>query len=254
LFEAGPALEHNQPDGSTFLELAGRADLGVLVNRPLNALNDGQLTRLAGFPPLRANWSAALAAALARQLAQEQDFATRFRPAVAARLPEGAHELDPFNWAGAFRDLPPALREHDAWMQVLHSTVYPQIERNGQAVMGALTEPGQQKDFAAWFRDYAASVEASASLVGEGLGRFRAEAGQAVQARLAPLLPHSVRAAPLSQQALLVTRSVPGVTCILNGIRRVEYVDDSMASLALAALAPDEALAVLRKLGAAARI
>ncbi len=249
LFEAGPALERNQPDGSTFLELARRAGLGVLINRPLNALGDGQLTRLATFPALRPEWNAELDTALERLARQEQDFAARFRPAIADKLPAGAHALDPFYWSGAFGNLPPALRQQDAWMQVLHGTVYPQIERNAQTVIAGLPEEQQRRDFAAWFRAYAGSVEASAQLLGEGLNRYRMEAARAVQARLAPLLPEALRERPLSQLALLVVLSVPGVTCVLNGIRQVDYVEDSLGALSLPLLPPDQALAVLRRLG-----
>ncbi len=249
LFEPGPALERNQPDGSTFLELARHAGLSVLVNRPLNALGNGQLTRLATFPDLRPEWSGELDAAIDRQAQAEQDFAARFRAAIVDKLPANAHALDPFYWSGAFRNLPPALRQPDAWAQVLHGTVYPQIERNAQAVMAGLPQEQQRQEFAAWFRDYAGCVEVTAQLLGEGLTRFRAEAGAAVHARLAPLMPEPLRGMPLSQLALLVLLSLPGVTCVLNGMRRAEYVADSLGALTLPPLAPDQALAVLRKLG-----
>jgi hypothetical protein len=248
LFEPGPALERNQPDGNTFLDLARRAGLGVLVNRPLNALTHGQLTRLASFPALRPEWQQELSAALDRQEAMEREFAAQFRSAIADKLPPGAQPLDPFYWSGAFRNLPHDLRQQEAWMQVLHGTVYPQIERNAQAVMGGLPEGPARQNFADWFKAYAQAVEASAKLLGEGLGRYQAEASHAIQSRLAPLLPPALRDRPLSQQALQVLLSLPGVACVLNGIRQVSYVDDSLGAVTLPALPPEQALDVLRRM------
>ena len=47
LFETGAVTESNQPDGETILELAAKKELTVLINRPLNAIQDNQLIRLA---------------------------------------------------------------------------------------------------------------------------------------------------------------------------------------------------------------
>jgi aryl-alcohol dehydrogenase-like predicted oxidoreductase len=61
-------------------------------------------------------------------------------------------------------------------------------------------------------------------------------------------LPDALRGKPLSQQALQVVLSLPGVSCVLNGIRHVAYVDDSLGAMALPSLTPEQALAVLREL------
>ncbi len=53
-----------------------------------------------------------------------------------------------------------------------------------------------------------------------------------------PYLPEARRRASLSQKALWVLASTPGVTCMLNGMRRPAYVEDSMAILSWAPL-PD---------------
>jgi hypothetical protein len=46
LFETGAVLTANQPSGATALEFARRQNLGVLINRPLNAFAEGRLIRL----------------------------------------------------------------------------------------------------------------------------------------------------------------------------------------------------------------
>ena len=50
LMEPGAVLEKNQPNGGSVLEFAQQKELGVLVNRPLNAFYNNQLIRLAEVP------------------------------------------------------------------------------------------------------------------------------------------------------------------------------------------------------------
>jgi len=46
-----------------------------------------------------------------------------------------------------------------------------------------------------------------------------------------PLLPEQRRTATLSQKALWVLASTPGVTCVLNGMRTPAYVEDALTIL-----------------------
>ena len=45
-------------------------------------------------------------------------------------------------------------------------------------------------------------------------------------------LPEARRVAPLSQKALLVLKSTPGVSCVLVGMRSSEYVEDALGMMA----------------------
>ena len=49
--------------------------------------------------------------------------------------------------------------------------------------------------------------------------------------QLNPLFPVPRRRASLSQKALWVLTSTPGVTSVLNGMRTSAYVDDALAVL-----------------------
>lgn len=52
-----------------------------------------------------------------------------------------------------------------------------------------------------------------------------------VHARIDPFLPPSYRAESLSRKALAVLTNTKGVTCVLNGMQRQSYVDDSLGAL-----------------------
>ena len=68
LFERGAAVEKNQGGAMTLLELASLKNIGVLVNRPLNAFFRGAMLRLAGAPEITTGWSESDFAALEEQI------------------------------------------------------------------------------------------------------------------------------------------------------------------------------------------
>jgi aryl-alcohol dehydrogenase-like predicted oxidoreductase len=52
-----------------------------------------------------------------------------------------------------------------------------------------------------------------------------------VHARVDPFLPLAYRAESLSRKALAALTNTKGVTCVLNGMRHPNYVDDSLGAL-----------------------
>ena len=63
------------------------------------------------------------------------------------------------------------------------------------------------------------------------------EATTALESAVDPLLPLERRGEPLSRKALWVLASTPGVSSVLVGMRRPEYVQDATAVLAWPPLA-----------------
>jgi len=54
---------------------------------------------------------------------------------------------------------------------------------------------------------------------------------QTIRNAIDPLLPDTKRNESLAKKALWVLTSTPGVTCVLNGMRKPEYVDESLTIL-----------------------
>ena len=59
-----------------------------------------------------------------------------------------------------------------------------------------------------------------------------------VVAQIDPILPDDRKSESLSRKALWIAASTPGVTCVLNGMRTVEYVRDALGIMEWEAL-PD---------------
>ncbi len=224
LYESGPFLEKNTgPDDSqTALECASKHHLGVLANRPLNAFTRESLVRLADFAVKKA------VEPLDSLLAELGELEAEFTQSIAPTLKTASGSAvvgTLFQWSsdlGQVRGVPLGA---DRWTQVED-----QVRGHVSQVVEQISLQLKTGPWIDWRDRYLPQLD-------ETLETFRNEAHQRSQkvsdrvtAKLDPLLPESWRAAPLSQKALGVLIHTPGVSCVLNGMRRPDYVHDSMQS------------------------
>ncbi|MDP8922825.1 MAG: aldo/keto reductase [Chloroflexota bacterium] len=229
LLETGALLEPNTPDG-TALDAARARDLGVLVNRPLNAMDRGQLggrgrlIRLADPPrPSEPGSDETLRARVGALLSLEGLLAEAFPevngPRVAPLLLERWDEIGfPQAWAQIFRHemIPEARRGLGALVSWLGQR--PDADRVGllqayQDALNGLVEP----------------LQARAT-------RQPPEVAARIRQAVEPHLPPELRRESLSRIALDFVVSTPGVTCALNGMRHPAYVEDAVGVLGLPAI------------------
>jgi aryl-alcohol dehydrogenase-like predicted oxidoreductase len=239
LFEAGALLERNNPPdapAAPVLAAAARAGLGVLLNRPLNAVVQDRLVRLADVP------GDGVGVDLDAQLERVRALEAEYRREIAAAIGVGPDATPPdefFSWAdrlGGLLKRPPSL-EH--WGQIERRMVTPVVEQVVRALDAGLAEPLAAR-WRAWRDRYRPELVTLLAAF-----RHRATAGarsasHAVATAIDPALPAARRAAPLSRKALWTLASTPGVSSVLVGMRRPEYVADALGILAWPPLAPVE--------------
>ncbi len=231
LFESGAALTPNTgPDGRhTVLEYAQEKGIAVLVNRPLNAMpaGGGDILRLAELPfesePVE----------LGRQLDAVRALEKEYQDTIAPAVQQSGQGMTPaefFTWAQELERVRPQIRGLEHWEQIEHHMIAPQVNQVLQTLprylSGTLSEQWE-----AWRDRY---LPALLTL----LRGFRREATersrtrtQAVAAALDPLLPPPRGGESLSRKVLWILASTPGVTCVLNGMRTPQYVNDALEVL-----------------------
>jgi aryl-alcohol dehydrogenase-like predicted oxidoreductase len=246
LFESGPALEANQSGGRTLLDVARAEGLGVLINRPLNAIQERRLIRLADRLAPRPDHAEQVHQALTDLAGLETDFSQRFRPAIAAQLAPDAGPREPFDWATQVRTVLPHLESMDGWLQLVQQQVYPQIQQALTATAQALQGTANLDPLERWTQAYAMALQNLSRAIQEHVADAEYGRALALREKLTALVPPSWTALSLSEMALRAAATVPGVTCVLNGMRRPEYVRDSLGALAGAPLDGAEGLAVLK--------
>ena len=240
LFESGAVLERSDgPDGQqTVLDVARAAGVGVLVNRPLNAMVDDGLVRLASVsvPPPTLD--------LGAQLEALAGLEAEYRTGVASHLEAGEGGIPPsdfFRWSSELGRIAPEVQGLEHWSALESQRVLPLLGQALQALDRHLTgELGEQ--WHAWRARYVPEVQ-------QALGELRRQAAEKSHARavrlagvIDPLLPPERRKETLSRKALWVVASTPGVSSVLAGLRDPEYVRDALAVLSWPPLADPAAV------------
>jgi hypothetical protein len=230
LFEPGAALEKNNGPGleQTVLECAAAHGIGVLVNRPLNAMAGDGMVRLADVPGAEGEGPP-----IDAQLAALATLEAEYRRDIASRLevPEGATPpAEFFRWSTDLAGASAHVRGLDHWTQIETYRILPRLSEAVRSLDEGITGPlaEQWRD---WRSRYLPELRAL-------LGALRASAAahsravtKAVSASLDPLLPSERRPQTLSRKALWVVASTPGVSCVLVGMRATAYVDDALGIL-----------------------
>jgi uncharacterized protein YyaL (SSP411 family)/aryl-alcohol dehydrogenase-like predicted oxidoreductase len=231
LFESGAAMTANTGDSNrqTVLDYAQQAGVAVLANRPLNSMptRHSGMVRLADLPLEDAPID------VARQLdavgAIEQEYRDSIAPAVQYDG-QGAVPAEFFNWSQELRALRPKIQGLEHWEHIEHQMIAPRVNQVLQTLPRQLTE-ALLEHWEAWRDRYIPELLALLrGLRREATERSRARTA-AVARAIDPLLPESRRAESLSRKSLWVLVGTPGVTCVLNGMRTPQYVDDALAVL-----------------------
>jgi aryl-alcohol dehydrogenase-like predicted oxidoreductase len=227
LFEAAGALERRE-GGETVLEQALRNDVGVLANRPLNALVGEGMMRLASVEPSPS------AVDLDQQLARLRDLEEEYRRDIAARLRAGEGSLEPdqfFRWGSELAGAAAHVRSLEHWEQIQAQRIMPMLLPALRALDEALSGPaaGPWHD---WRGRYLPALHAALEEIRRQAALRSREAAAAVERALDPRLPEERRGQSLSRKALWVVASTPGVSSALIGMRRPEYVEDALGVLA----------------------
>jgi len=211
-----------EPGGVKVAAEAEAAGLGVLINRPLNCFVQQTLVRLAEFDQDPDGLD--LAGSLQAMAAIEDEYRANFGPFVQG---PGADQL--FRFAENLQGLERHLQNLDHWMQLESQRIRPalmeQIQALDQAMNGPIVEPWVQwrERYMGAFRD-----------VSNNLEEIALRKSQELADSVRELLPEQSQVsddAPLSQLACWIVDGVPGVSCVLAGMRQVAYVEDLLPVL-----------------------
>jgi uncharacterized protein len=229
LLEAGGVFEKSAGAGQrTVLQAAAAAGVGVLANRPLNAMAHESLVRLA---PLEEKGEPTDVEA---QLAILDSLESEYRRDIAAHLEAGEGSVPPehfFRWSADLRGVSAHLQSVEQWEALEQQRILPRLlqalQALDQSLQGGLGEAWQD-----WRRRYVPELRILlAELRRQATARTVASLAR-LSAAIDPLLPAARRAEPLSRKALWVAASTEGVSSVLNGMRHRAYVDDALAVLA----------------------
>ncbi|HMU30376.1 MAG TPA: aldo/keto reductase [Nitrospira sp.] len=231
VYESGAALIKNTGihNGSTLLEEAMRERIAVLVNRPLNAMpvQRGGVIRLAdvSVPAPEADFEAQRK----KVAALEEEYRNSLAPAVA-HSGQGMLPADFFRWADELTRIRGQVQGLEHWEQIEQQMIAPHVNQVLRALAEAFTG-NVAEQWESWRDRYVPELLALLRILHREASEKSRLRSDELHHTMNPLLPEQRRMATLSQKALWVLASTPGVTCVLNGMRTPAYVEDALTIL-----------------------
>jgi aryl-alcohol dehydrogenase-like predicted oxidoreductase len=119
----------------------------------------------------------------------------------------------------------------DHWRQVEGQMIVPMLTQVVQMLDQRLTGPTGDA-WQAWRDRYLPELTSLLEVFRRQAAQQSRATSDALAAAVNPHLPLARQGESLSRKALWVLASTPGVTCVLLGMRRPEYVEDGMGILA----------------------
>lgn len=215
VFESGGAMEANN-DGETVLGFCRSRGLGILINRPLNAFHENRLFRLADF--VAPGQPTTTRESLELMLGSLRSLETRVARELQLRLLQGR------GLASLLEDIVPQLQSEAHWEQAAGPYVIQPLQAWLQEMQASFAHDMRWQ---AWVQELAVMINPLFEEIGRFLGAREQPASDRIRAGLLKAgYPETKES--LSRMALNVLVNTPGVDCVLNGMRRVEYVEDAM--------------------------
>lgn len=228
LYESGPFLEfNNEEEKKTTLQVALENQIGVLVNRPLNAFVSNHLVRLADFDTAESKMDRK--DLLEELCLYEDEYAKLIAPLIPTE--EGSTSAyDFFKWGPELTHFDSGMVGVEQWAQVEDSMILPQVEH----VVTTLDGYFETRDNVLW-DNWRNKYMTCLSKV---LRMLRAECSKRSQImsdktskKLNPHLPKELKNETLSRKVLASLANTAGVSCVLNGMRKPVYVEDSLGAM-----------------------
>jgi aryl-alcohol dehydrogenase-like predicted oxidoreductase len=209
LFEPGAALAKNN-ERETVLDLAAKAKLGVLINRPFNSFGRGRLTRLTSFTRHdEVEVKGGLHVTLGRAVELER---------TAPGYPKAVQGLA---WAHLLREKLGDFDDLLAWREALYNQILPSIR---QALARLST------DRQTWANDYQNTMQELLKLITWDLENLADQKSKLIEEQINLAAPELVSSASLSQKMIRLYSSFPQVSSVLVGMRTSAYVVDALAA------------------------
>lgn len=248
LYESGGALETNN-GGRTALEFCREHGIGVLINRPLNAFLSGRMVRLADY--LKPGEKSPGRERLHDELSELRHLESELRQQLDIPLLYGA----PGGIGEYLEFMIPQITSAAHWEQVFYPKLIQPIERWAVECQQLY---GEREEWRAWWQRFSAMFPAVLEKMAQHVAASQQGVSDEVRAQLRSAgYPTAVSApegsgadggASLSQMSISLVAQLEGVSCVLVGMRRPEYVDDAFGIGDLAGLDARSILARFRSM------
>ena len=228
LLETGGVTEHNQSGDRSVVEFAREKRLGVLINRPLNAIAERSMVRLADVGAGPSMGPEEVEQRIREVVRSEEELRERvlaefFLTASSREQIMGQAAVGQTLWQH-WRNF----GSHDRWQELQAYYFLPRV----QALVHFLEKHGDRsKSTSPWLERHRERTVAAFQAVTFVYQAEAARRSALMRRWIASVDPLWGDSTTLSQMAVRAIRSTAGVTCVLVGMRQEKYVDDVLREL-----------------------
>jgi hypothetical protein len=229
LLETGGITEKNQEKGQSILEFARHKNLGVLINRPLNAIAQNKLLRLAEVKATDQTSDEEVADLIDSLISSEKILADKILPQLG--LPPAAQSqiIEQFATGAVLKQHWRSFATYERWQELRQHYFLPRVNGVFQYLkqQGNLTE-----EISSWVDSHLEELEVLFEAVGSNYRQEAAKRCAQIKKALSSVDTDWSEAETLSQMAVRALRSTAGIATVLVGMRREGYVEDVLEELA----------------------
>ena len=226
LYESSFVTQPTQTLGRTLMEVARTKDLGVLVNRPLNAIVDGGLVRLSELDGDEIDVTEAMIDELIAEItSKERDTAQAIVAGLGsdAQASTAVHEF--LSVGTTMGQHWRALGSIEQFNEIISQHFAPRLGYLGQLLRERdATESSEQ------YTEYLADVRRLFEYLSAYYGRHARERTTRIATAIAASVERPVEGS-LSSLAIRMLLGIEGLDTVLVGMRRESYVDDVVGAL-----------------------
>jgi len=229
LIETGGMNILNQQNGiKTFLQLAGENNLGVLVNRPLNAISKNKLIRLADYPVTEDRNDAEIFSLIDDLSKQESNLIDKYINYMGLSTSEKKNVTDCISISIILKSNYRKFNNPGNFNEVKTNYLIPRanfaINKIGKSY------PDDENVIRA-LRNYAVTTNILLDSIFSNLAKIKNLENESFHSAIDKFTYSEQQKLSLSQKAILLINSVPQVSSTLVGMKSINYVEDVQKSI-----------------------
>jgi aryl-alcohol dehydrogenase-like predicted oxidoreductase len=229
LLETGGITEKNQAKGQSVLEFARDKNLAVLINRPLNAIAHNKLLRLAEVRPTRRVSDKDITDLIDELIYSEEILKNKILPQLGLPPATQSQVMEQVATGAVLKQHRQSFGTYERWQELQEYYFLPRVKGVFQFLKQQLN---LAEEISSWVNSHLEKLEAVLEAVASSYREEAAERCGQIKNRLSSADTDWSEAVTLSQMAIRALRSTAGITTVLVGMRREDYVKDVLEELA----------------------
>ncbi|RPI61178.1 MAG: hypothetical protein EHM44_09125 [Ignavibacteriales bacterium] len=224
----GMNILNQQNQSKSFLQLAGENELGVLVNRPLNAISKNKLIRLADYPVTEDRNDNEIFSLIDDLNQQESNLIEKYINYMGLSASEKKNVSDCISLSAILKSNYRKFENPGNFNEIKSTYLIPRANF-------AINEIGKSypdnENIVRALRNYAVTTNILLDSIFSNLAKKKNQDNEIFHKAIDKFANNEQQKLSLSQKAILLINSVPGVTTTLVGMKSISYVDDVQKSI-----------------------